>query len=133
MLASLCLLTRLVMTRFAVCALLGFALGTSAALAQTKISNGMLTGPNGMTLYTFDKDAAGSGKSACTGPCEKLWPPFTANASDKAAGDYSLIARDDGNKQWAYKGKPLYFWSKDQKSGDMTGDGFNKIWHVAKP
>ena len=41
--------------------------------------------------------------------------------------------RDDGAKQLAYKGKPLYYWSKDQKPGDRTGDGVNGVWHVAKP
>jgi len=42
--------------------------------------------------------------------------------------------RDDGSKQWAYKGRPLYHWVKDAKPGDMTGDGFlNNSWHVAKP
>jgi predicted lipoprotein with Yx(FWY)xxD motif len=34
--------------------------------------------------------------------------------------------------QWAYKGKPLYFWVKDQKPGDKTGDGFNNVWRVVK-
>ena len=35
-------------------------------------------------------------------------------------------------KQWAYKGKPVYTWSKDTKPGDMTGDNFNNCWHVVK-
>jgi predicted lipoprotein with Yx(FWY)xxD motif len=83
-----------------------------------------------MTLYTFDKDAGG--KSACNGPCAGNWPPFTAGSDAKSSGEWSIIARDDGSKQWAYKGKPLYLWSKDQKPGDMTGDGFNGIWHVVK-
>jgi predicted lipoprotein with Yx(FWY)xxD motif len=29
-------------------------------------------------------------------------------------------------------GKPLYFWAKDTKAGDKTGDGFNNVWHVIK-
>jgi predicted lipoprotein with Yx(FWY)xxD motif len=41
--------------------------------------------------------------------------------------------RDDGAKQWAYKGKPLYTWAKDTKPGDITGDGVNNVWHIAKP
>ena len=45
---------------------------------------------------------------------------------------WSIITRDDGSKQWVYKGKQLYVWSKDQKPGDMTGDGFNGIWHIVK-
>src|SRR5205807_1251738 len=82
----------------------------------------------GMTVYTFDKDAGG--KSACNGPCATNWPPLTAGADSKASGDWTVITRDDGSKQWAYKGKPLYLWSKDQKAGDMTGDGFNGVWHA---
>jgi predicted lipoprotein with Yx(FWY)xxD motif len=93
----------------------------------------MLTGANGMTLYTFDKDAASSGKSVCNGQCATNWPPLMAAESDKASGDYSIITRDDGSKQWALRGKPLYFWAKDTKPGEKTGDGFNKVWQVAKP
>lgn len=104
-----------------------------AAGAPVKTADGVLTGNNGMTLYTFDKDAAGSGKSVCNGPCASNWPPLAADANAAAAGDYSIITRDDGTKQWAYKGKPLYFWVKDTKPGDKTGDGFNGVWKSAKP
>ena len=97
------------------------------------VSPGALTGPNGMTLYTFDKDAAGSGKSVCNGPCATNWPPFYAADGQMASGDYSIVARDDGKKQWAFKGKPLYYWVKDQKPGDQTGQGVNNVWQVAKP
>jgi predicted lipoprotein with Yx(FWY)xxD motif len=98
-----------------------------------KLVDGMLTGSNGMTLYTFDKDAAGSGKSACNGPCATNWPPLYVMDGDAAAGDYGIVTRDDGKKQWAFKGKPLYYWAKDQKPGDKTGDGFNNVWRIAKP
>ena len=103
------------------------------AAAPVKVSGGMLTGSNGMTLYTFDKDAAGSGKSVCNDACATNWPPLMAMSSVTASGDYSIVTRDDGKKQWALKGKPLYYWAKDQKAGDMTGDGVNNVWHVAKP
>jgi predicted lipoprotein with Yx(FWY)xxD motif len=56
-----------------------------------------------------------------------------ATASDTASGDYSVVTRDDGSKQWALKGKPLYYCVKDQKPGDNTGDGVNSVWHTAKP
>ena len=42
------------------------------------------------------------------------------------------ITRDDGTKQWAYKGKPLYTFARDTKAGDATGDGKGP-WHSAKP
>ena len=83
----------------------------------------------GMTLYTFDKDTVG--KSNCNGECATAWPPFKSAASSQAAGDWTIVARDDGSQQWAYKGKALYFWMKDKKPGDATGDGVNGF-HVAK-
>ena len=102
-----------------------------AAGAPVKTADGVLVGANGMTLYTFDKDAGG--KSACNGPCATNWPPLMAAATDAASGDFSIITRDDGAKQWAQKGKPLYYWVKDAKPGDKTGDGFNDQWRAAKP
>ena len=101
--------------------------------APVNTQSGVLTNPDGMTLYVFDKDAAGAGKSACNGDCAMNWPPLMATAGDKASGDYSIITRDDGGRQWAYKGKPLYRWAKDQKPGDTTGDGVKNVWHTAKP
>ena len=109
----------------------GAAYSQSPAPAQS--ADGVLVGSNGMTLYTFDRDAANSGKSACNGQCAALWPPLMAKADDKGSGDWSVITRDDGAKQWAYKGKPLYFWVKDTKAGDRTGDGVNNVWKLAKP
>ena len=105
----------------------------SVMAAAPMVSGGKLAGSKGMTLYTFDKDVAGSGKSVCNDACATNWPPLFAMDGDVASGDYSIITRDDGKKQWALKGKPLYYWSKDQKPGDMTGDGVNNVWHVAKP
>jgi predicted lipoprotein with Yx(FWY)xxD motif len=97
-----------------------------------KTVDGVLVTDAGMTLYTFDKDAAGSGKSVCNGPCATNWPPLMAASDAKASGDWSIITRDDGSRQWAYKGKPVYRWIKDQKPGDRTGDGFNNAWRLAR-
>jgi predicted lipoprotein with Yx(FWY)xxD motif len=97
-----------------------------------RFSGGVLVNSTGMTLYTFDKDPAGSGTSVCIDQCTAIWHALKATAEDKPHGDYAIIARDDGSRQWAYKGKPLYLWSKDQKPGDKTGDGFNNVWHVVE-
>lgn len=106
------------------------SMGASAMPAK-KAADGTLTNAAGMTLYTFDKDSAG--KSACNGPCAANWPPLAAGTDAKAMGEWSIVTREDGSKQWAYDGKPLYTWTKDRKPGDKTGDGFlNNAWHVAK-
>ena len=106
-----------------------------AQMAPTKTGESakgkVLTDSKGMTLYTFDKDSGG--KSACNGPCATNWPPMVASADAKPMGDYTIVTRDDGGKQWAYKGKPLYIFAKDTKPGDVTGDGFNNVWHIATP
>ena len=92
-----------------------------------------LVDSRGMTLYTFDRDQT-PGKSVCNGPCAVNWPPLPVTSNAKPSGDWSLVTRDDGSLQWAYKGKPLYTWIKDMKPGDATGDGFNNnTWHVARP
>ena len=102
-----------------------------AADAPAKMSGGALVAANGMTLYSFDADKAGSGKSVCNGPCAGLWPPLLA-AADQLSGEYSVVTRDDGARQLAYKGKPLYFYKADQKAGDRTGDNVNGVWHIIK-
>jgi predicted lipoprotein with Yx(FWY)xxD motif len=107
----------------------------AAAQAQVpvKAQQGMLVNMSGMTVYTFDNDTANSGKSVCNGPCATAWPPVQAMAGAQASGDYSLVKRDDGTQQWAYKGKPLYLFAKDAKPGDVAGDNFKNVWHVIKP
>ncbi len=122
---------------------LALAAVSTAASAQAVVNNGVLTSQTGMTLYIFDKDAAGS--STCTNACGKLWAPLRVADPDNASGgssaltamdyltDYSTIQREDGTRQWAYRGKPLYLFSRDHKPGDRNGDEFDRIRHVARP
>jgi predicted lipoprotein with Yx(FWY)xxD motif len=107
-----------------------FSLSALAAdPAPVKKVDGMLVDSKGMTVYTFDKDTANSGKSACTGACANNWPAVKAGAAQPAA-PYSAIAREDGSKQLAYKGKPLYTFAKDKKPGDKAGDKAMDKWHI---
>ena len=115
--------------RFSVAVLAAtFALSAFAA-DMVKKADGILVNSAGMTVYTFDKDVADSGKSACNGPCAMGWPAVKAGDAAVAA-PYSVITRDDGVKQLAYKGKPLYTFAKDAKPGDRMGDKFKDLWHV---
>jgi len=119
---------------FATLALSLSALVATSAFAEpaAKMANGMWVNTAGMTLYTFDRDVAASGKSVCNGPCAALWPPAVAAADAKAEGDFTLVVRDDGARQWAFKGKPVYTYSGDKKAGEMSGDNFKDSWHVIK-
>ena len=103
-----------------------------AQASPATVMNGKLVGPNQMTLYVFDRDMAGSGKSVCNGGCATNWPPLMAPAGAAPIGNWSVITRDDGSKQWAYQGKPLYTYASDKKVGDQLGDNFKEVWHVVK-
>lgn len=92
------------------------------------VKDGMLVDHKGMALYTFDNDTGG--KSACTGKCAENWPPLMATESDKPEGKWTTITRDDGKMQWAYDGKPLYYFVQDKKPGDKTGDKKMDKWHI---
>jgi predicted lipoprotein with Yx(FWY)xxD motif len=67
---------------------------------------------NNSTLYASAKDEPG--KSNCNAECAKEWPPALAAADAKPFGLWSLVTRDDGSKQWAFRGQPLYSYVKDQ-------------------
>ena len=123
---------RLALTLAAMLAITTAAFAAPPTKAGKTDKGSVLTDAKGMSLYTFDKDM--DGKSACNGPCATNWPALKAEASDAAGDGYTIIARDDGSRQWAHKGKPLYTFAKDQKAGDTTGDGFlNGAWHLAQP
>jgi predicted lipoprotein with Yx(FWY)xxD motif len=114
----------------------GLLAASASSMAQTlpaRVADGVFVGPNGMTLYTFDRDVMGAGKSACNGPCATNWPPLMAASADAGSGEWTVVSREDGSRQWAYRGKPVYFWARDAKPGDRTGDGFNNAWHLARP
>ena len=98
------------------------------AAEPAMVNDGMLVDHKGMTLYTYDKDAGD--KSMCNGGCADNWPPLKAEAGAKAEGDWTIVTRDDGAKQWAYNGKPVYLFKNDKKAGDKTGDKKGDVWHV---
>ncbi|HVE89797.1 MAG TPA: hypothetical protein VNA44_08855 [Burkholderiaceae bacterium] len=111
-----------------------FAAITVATLSvqanPTQISNGVMASKEGKTLYTFDKDVVG--KSNCNGGCAAAWPPFVVANPGLAGGDFSIVKRDDGASQWAYRGKALYFFAGDAKAGDVNGDKQGAVWHVIR-
>ena len=118
------------MKSFAMGMTLALALIGAASAQSVASNNGLLTDAGGRVLYTFDKDEAG--KSNCNGQCAVNWPPFTAAADSKAVGEYTVVTRDDGAKQWAQKGKPLYYFVGDAKPGDANGEGKMGVWHTVK-
>jgi predicted lipoprotein with Yx(FWY)xxD motif len=96
------------------------------------LSTVIFTDAKGMTLYTFTKDTPG--QSACTGQCAVNWPPLVAAADAQPTGDWTIVTRSDGTRQWAHLGRPLYTFVKDSKAGERSGDGAGGgAWRAASP
>jgi predicted lipoprotein with Yx(FWY)xxD motif/plastocyanin len=106
-----------------------------AAIAQKEGLGSYLTDSGGRTLYYFDRDS--KGVSACSGPCEANWPIFYQEniqaPTGTMQGDFGTLVRADGKMQTTYKGYPLYYYAKDLKRGDTTGQGVNDLWYVVDP
>lgn len=120
------------LTALAIVAVAATAAFAAPAVSTVHTAKGkVLAGHNGMTLYTFKKDKRNV--SNCYNACEMNWPPFFAATGAKADGAYSIVARKDGKRQWAKDGMPLYYWFKDTKQGDITGDGVLGVWNLARP
>ena len=100
-----------------------FMLSIAAANAA-----GMVTAPNGMTLYVFDKDTAGV--STCYDACAAMWPAYVGKADDKLTEGWTLVKRTDGTLQFALNKKPVYFYAPDKAKGDKLGDGKGNVWHI---
>ena len=116
-----------------VAALLSGCASAPVATPPVALADGVLVTAKGMTLYTFDKDAPGSGRSACDTDCASLWPPLFVAGRAQPSGDFSIVARDDGRIQWAFRGKPLYTWREDRRPGEAYGADYLGAWRIAKP
>jgi predicted lipoprotein with Yx(FWY)xxD motif len=61
------------------------------------------------------------GARSCDAECIKIWRPFEAPANALSAGFWEVIVREDGKKQWSYKGYALYRYAGDKKPGEVNG------------
>ena len=107
------------------------------ALAQDAKLGSILVDASGMTLYLYTKDSPNT--TVCYGKCATAWPPLLAPAGSPAAGSgvdaskIGTIQRTDGTTQVTYNGWPLYYFAKDHKAGDVTGQGVGSVWYVLSP
>jgi len=100
-------------------------------MMKTNPSKGTyLTDFQGMTLYIFNDDKPGV--SNCNNSCAITWRPYSsgATAQSQFPANITIIKRADGSQQFAWKGKPLYYFVSDTQPGQITGDGLNGF-HIA--
>lgn len=78
-----------------------------------------LADKTGKTLYSRATDTKDS--SSCDTACVRQFPPVLAGAGGAANGRWSVIKRGDGQRQWAFDGKPLYTYAADEGLADVSG------------
>jgi predicted lipoprotein with Yx(FWY)xxD motif len=110
----------------------------TARVAKSSLGS-ILVDSEGQTLYLFKADSATT--SACSGACATAWPPLLVTGKPTAgtgltASKLGTITRSGGNQQVTYNGHPLYTFVKDQKPGDVNGQGvtaFGASWFALSP
>jgi predicted lipoprotein with Yx(FWY)xxD motif len=96
----------------------------------------ILVDGKGITLYIYTKDTVST--SNCSGGCATAWPPLTVaagvtpTAGPGVAGTLGVIQRADGSYQVTIDGKPLYYYVRDARPGDTTGQGVSNVWYVVQ-
>ncbi|HEX8753591.1 MAG TPA: hypothetical protein VF731_09265 [Solirubrobacterales bacterium] len=93
----------------------------------------VLTTMGGRTLYSLSVEK--HGRFVCTGSCLRDWHPLTVRAGTKPTGPVKVgtVKRPDGRTQVTYKGRPLYSFAGDTRSGQANGEGIKDVgtWHAA--
>jgi predicted lipoprotein with Yx(FWY)xxD motif len=121
------------------------AMPPEMAIGRTFLGR-VLIDAHDMTLYYTDGDkvkprqvANAAAKSvglfdlssACAKACLKTWKPLAAPAVAMPKGDWSVVVREDGSRQWAYQGKALYSYAGDLAPSEYRGEGVDRTWHTA--
>jgi predicted lipoprotein with Yx(FWY)xxD motif len=115
--------------------------GAPITVGTAKGVGKVLVDSEGMTLYYFQKDKKGSGKSACYEACASAWPPLTTEGAPQAgegamSAELGTIKRSDGTTQVTYAGWPLYTFVEDKKPGEDNGTdskAFGASWYPLHP
>lgn len=115
----------------------GMAADVDLSTAETDLGT-VVTDGDGMTLYYFTNDTAGTDESACTGDCLAAWPIAVAAGDEPAVdeavtGEVGTIESPDGQLQLTLGGMPLYYFAQDAAPGDVNGQGVNDVWYVVAP
>jgi predicted lipoprotein with Yx(FWY)xxD motif len=112
---------------------------TAKVVVSKSVLGSILVDSTGRTVYLFKADVGMH--SACTAACVTKWPPLLATGEPAAgaglpASKLGTITRSDGTRQITYNGHPLYLFVKDQKPGDVNGQGvvaFGAGWFALSP
>ncbi len=100
----------------------------------TTITGRLVVNEEGYSVYSWDNDAPN--KSNCIGDCARTWIPVAAPAAAQPQGDWTVIDRAPGVRQWAFREKPVYTYSDDTSRASLAGGdvpGWNNVYTQRAP
>lgn len=109
------------------------------ATVQESVIGKVFADGAGRTLYTVTLDLGGecthnsSTEFFETFDCRSRFPVFAASAEAQAQGAWTVVTRkDDGTRQWAYQGKPVYTYILDRHAGTVNGESLYHYGRMAR-
>ena len=105
----------------------GFAIKTTTA-------GRLLTTEKNFSVYAYDEDTPDI--SMCDSECARIWVPAIAPALAGAQGEWSIIERSPGVRQWAFRQTPLYTYALDPQSWSLEGSdvpGWSNVYTQLAP
>ena len=105
----------------------GLAVGTT-------LRGRLLQTARGFSVYAFDRDTRT--RSACNAACEQSFIPVQAPAAARSRGDWSIFTRESGERQWTFRGKPLYRYAEDSGVRSVAGSdvpGWRNVYTQEAP
>ena len=82
------------------------------------------------TIYAADAKVTSDIEHCDTADCKK-WAPLDAPQLAADIGDFSIVDRDDGVRQWVYRGRALFTYDGDLAPGYANGIGVDRRFSVA--
>lgn len=86
---------------------------------STTLRGRLLHTARGFSVYAFDRDTPKH--SACDAACEKVFVPIRAPAAARAHGEWSIFTRASGERQWMFRGRPLYLHADESRVRSLAG------------
>ncbi len=101
---------------------------------KTTTTGRLLTTDKNFSVYAYGEDT--STVSMCDAECARTWIPVSAPAMAREQGEWSIIERSPGVRQWAFRENPLYTYVLDSRSWSLEGSdipGWSNVYTQLAP
>lgn len=102
-------------------------------VASTTIGR-MLATEDSYAVYAFAEDSADA--VACVDACLDTWAPVQAPMLARAIGEWAILERSPGVRQWVFRGQPLYRYRLDRDTWSQLGSdepGWDNVFTQRAP